>query len=147
MDEEPGLGGAGLHLVHDSVEGRLPVAEVADSHAQDEEGGRHPPWHGDLDLRETLERHGVAGDHERTVAGAHAGAMGEEDVRVLHEGVGVEGEGGHLQAPLQRPLVESLDVAEDVLELEAARVHAPAGKRPEHEGVVGVGAVTESDSH
>ena len=36
---------------------------------------------------------------------------------------------------------------EDVLELEAARVDAPRGERPEHERVVGIGAVAEADQH
>src|SRR5262249_27328872 len=43
--------------------------------------------------------------------------------------------------------VQGLDVAEDVLELEAARFDAVLAQRPEHESVVGIGAVAEADQH
>ena len=45
------------------------------------------------------------------------------------------------------PLVERLDVCEDLLELVPARVEEIRRQRPEHERVVGVRAVAEADPH
>src|SRR5262249_42530128 len=71
----------------------------------------------------------------------------KEHILVLDEGIRVERNRGRLEAPFERPLVQRLNVLEDVLELEAARVHAPRSEGPEHERVVGVGAVSEADQH
>ena len=73
--------------------------------------------------------------------------MREQDVLVLDERVRVEREGRHLEAPGERPQVERLDVLQDVLELEIAGVDLARGQRPEHERVVGIRAVAESDLH
>ena len=73
--------------------------------------------------------------------------MREQHVALLDERVGVKRDRGHLEPAFERPLVQRLDVAEHVLELEAARVHRPVGQGPEHERVVGVGAVAEADQH
>src|SRR5207244_3952750 len=43
-----------------------------------------------------------------------------------------------LEAALRRPLVQRLDVGDDLLEPESARVDAPRVQRPEHERVVGI---------
>ena len=66
---------------------------------------------------------------------------------LLHERVRVQRDRRHLEPPLERPLVQRLDVAEHVLELEAARVDAILRQGPEHERVVGVGAMAETDQH
>ena len=59
----------------------------------------------------------------------------------------MEREGRHLEPSFERPFVQRLDVPEDVLELEAAGVDRAGGERPEHERVVGIGAVAEADQH
>ena len=147
MNEHARLGLTGFDLVDDAVEGHLAETEVADRHAQHQEGGRHPPGHRDLDVPDLLGSQGPARDHDRAVAGTHAGPVRKQEVAVLHEGVRVQRDRRRLQAPLERPLVQGLDVGQDVLELETARVDAPGGERPEHERVVGVWTVAEADQH
>jgi hypothetical protein len=58
----------------------------------------------------------------------------------------VDRDGGDLQLAFHRPLVERLDVLEDVLEAVAARVDQRRVVREgvEHECVVGVGRVSEA---
>ena len=73
--------------------------------------------------------------------------MRQQHVALLHERVGGERDRGDLELALERPVVERLDVLQDVLELEAARVDLAGGEGPEHERVVGVGAVAEVDQH
>ena len=147
VDDEADVGVARLHLVEDLVERHLPVTEVADRHAEHEERRRHASGHRDLEVGEVVQRERLARNDDGAVAGAHARAVRQEDVAVLNEGVGVKGDRRRLQAPFERPLVQRLDVAEHMLELEAARVDAAGGKPPEHEGVVGVRAVSEADPH
>ena len=97
--------------------------------------------------RSVARRQRLARDDDRPVARAHARAVREEHVAVLHERVRVQRDGGHLEPALERPLVQRLDVPQDVLELEPARVDAARGEAPEHERVVGVGAMAEADQH
>ena len=73
--------------------------------------------------------------------------MGEQLVALADVREGVRGDGSDLEPTLERPLVERLDVAEHVLELESARVDPALGESPEHERVVGIGAVAQADQH
>jgi Mn-dependent DtxR family transcriptional regulator len=59
----------------------------------------------------------------------------------------VQGDRRRLELALDCPLVQRLDVAQHVLELEAARVDPLRGQRPEHERVVWIGAVSKPDQH
>src|SRR5262249_29101479 len=58
---------------------------------------------------------------------------------------GVDRERGDLELAPHRPAVQGLDVPEQVLEAVAAGRDQPVGERVEHERVVGVRAVPESD--
>ena len=139
----PASARAVLDLLHDLVERHLAVAEVsAEVEAQDEEGGRHPARHGDLDLLQLLARDRALGDDHGPVARAHARPVREDHVPVLDERVRVQRDRRDLEPPLERPLVQGLDVLEHVLELEAARVDAAGRKSPEHERVVRVRAMS-----
>ena len=73
--------------------------------------------------------------------------MRKDRVLVLHERIRRERHRRRLEPALERPLAQRLNVLQNVLELEAARVDRAGRERPEHEGVVGVGAVAEADEH
>ena len=73
--------------------------------------------------------------------------MRQERVVLLHERVRSERDRGHLEPRRARPLVQRLDIAEHLLEVVTPRVDEIRGERPEHEGVVRVGAVTDADPH
>src|SRR5439155_17373275 len=99
----------------------------------------------ELEVAQCLPLERLARDDDRAVAGAHARAVREQHVMVLHEGICVQREGSYFEPSLERPLVERLDVAQDVLELEAAGVDRAFGQGPEHERVVRIGTVAEAD--
>ena len=61
--------------------------------------------------------------------------------------IGARGERGHLEPPFERPLVQGLDVRHDRLELEPAKVDGAGLDRPDHERVVGIRGVADSDGH
>jgi hypothetical protein len=147
VDEQARGRGARRHLVEDPVEGHLAVAEVAEVHAQDEEGRRHPAGDSDLDVAQLLPRERLLRHDDRAVAGAHARAVRQQDVLVLDERVRVERQRRDLEPSVERPEVQRLDVLQDVLELEVAGVDLPRRERPEHERVVGIRAVSEPDQH
>ena len=73
--------------------------------------------------------------------------MGQQSVVLLHERVCGERQRRHLEPAGSGPLVQRLDVGEDLLELVPARLYALARERPEHERVVGIGAVADADAH
>ena len=145
VDEQPGLGLARGDLVHDLVERHLARGKVTDRKPQREERGRHAARNGDLDPPQVVVGQRLARDDDRPVAGAHARAVREQDVAILDERVRVQRDRRHLEPALERPLVQRLDVLQDVLELEAARIDLARGEAPEHEGVVGIRAVAEPD--
>jgi hypothetical protein len=72
-------------------------------------------------------------------------AMREDGVAVLHERIGVQGNRGHLETALESPLVQGLDVLEDVLERELAGIDDSCAETPEHERVVRVRTMPQSD--
>ena len=87
----------------------------------------------------------LARDDDRAVAVAHARAVREDHVVLLDVRVGVQRDRGDLELAVHRPLVQRLDVVQDVLELEPARVDDTRGEAPEHERVVRVGAMSKTN--
>ena len=71
--------------------------------------------------------------------------MRKQRVVLLDERIGGEGDSRDLEPRCARPVVERLDVGEHLLEAEAARFDEIGRQRPVHEGVVGVGAVADTD--
>ena len=61
---------------------------------------------------------------------AHARPVRKDDVPLLHERIRVQRDRRHLEPALERPLVQGLDVSEDVLELEPARVDLAPRRAP-----------------
>ena len=99
--------------------------------------------------RDDLDRAQVdlaARDDDRPVALAERRAVRQQDVALLDSGIGAGGERGHLEPPFERPLVQGLDVRDDRLELEAAEVDRARLERPDHERVVGIRRVADSNS-
>ena len=78
---------------------------------------------------------------------AHAAARGQERVFVEQVGVGVDRDGRDVQLAAHGPLVERLDVLENVLEAVLAGFDLVVGECPEHEGVVGIGTVAQRQMH
>ena len=135
-----------LHLFHDLVEGHLPEAELtAEVEAEDEERRGHAPGDGDLDVGQVVLLERMLRDDDRPVAGAHARAVREDEVLVLHERVRVQRDRRDLEPSLECPLVQGLNALEDMLELEAAPVHTAGGETPEHERVVRVWTMSETN--
>jgi len=84
--------------------------------------GRKPPGDDDLGLAQLVECQRFLRDDDRPVAGTDRRAVREQRVPLVHERVGRERHRRHLEPPLERPLVQRLDVVDRRLELEALRV-------------------------
>ncbi len=138
----------GHDLVEDLVE-----RDVARSDAVSEREPEHPgrgcqrSRGDDLELAELVERELVARDDDGAVPVAERGAVRQEQVTVGDGGVRAGGEGGHFEPAGERPLVQGLDVRRDRFELQSARVDAAGAEGPDHERVVGIGAVSHMDAH
>src|SRR5438034_9580439 len=74
-----------------------------------------------------------------------ARSVRQQGIALREIGVGVERDCTHFELPAQGTPVQGLDVRELVDVAPGARVDLPRGERPEHEGVVGVGAVGHVD--
>ena len=147
VDQQAVVGPAGRNLVRDLLERKLAVGEVAEHEPERQEGGRHRARDDDLLAAEVVHGRGLAGDDDRAVAGADARAVGEQRVVLLHERVGGERDRRHLEARGARPLIERLDVRQNLLERESARIDEIRRQRPEHEGVIGIGTVADANLH
>ena len=131
VDEQPGLGAARRDLVDDLVERHLAVAELPPRQSRSTRNAVViRPGTAISISRSSLRADRLARDDDRPVARAHARPVREEHVLVLDERVRVERDRGHLEPALERPLVQRLDVLQDVLELEPARVDARRRRGP-----------------
>ena len=147
VDDEPDIGPPRAHRGKDLVERHDKVIELlrrlAQPQLQREEGAGHRARHGDLlagDFRpgELLLRH-----QHRPIAVAHARAARQQGILVAHVGVGVNADRRDVQFAPRGPLVEGLDVLQDVLEAKPVGRNQLAGQPVEHERIVRVGRVAE----
>jgi len=146
VDEKPGVRAARGDLVGDRVEGQLAHLYLgAENEPQDEVGRREPTGNDDLELAQLIELETLPGDEQRSVAESERRAVGEQDVAVGNRRVGPERDRTHLERPSSAKAVERLDVGHYLLELEAAQIDASGLDSPEHEGVVGIRAVADTD--
>ncbi len=128
-----------------SSNAQLAVFEGVQDEPECEERGRHRPRHDDLELPELVERLRLSRNDDRPVAGADARTVWEERVVLLNERIRGKRDRGDLETAGARPLVQRLDVAQDLLELVTAGVDEIRRERPVHERVVGIGTVADAD--
>ena len=148
VDHEPGVRTARGDLVEDQVERQLADTDVlAEREPQDEVRGRQPARDHDLELAQRREPERLARHHDRPVAQAERGAVGQQQVAIGDVRVRAHRDRADLEPAFGRPVVQRLDVRDDLLELEPAHVHSPGLDRPEHERIVGVRAVSDPDPH
>ena len=148
MDEQAGFGTARVDLAEDLVERQGTVRELsAERHAEDEKRRGQAPRNDDFGLAQLLERQRLARHDHGAIPGADRGAVGQQRVAVLDERIRGQRQRGDLEPALEGPLVQNLDVLRHELELESTPIDRPAGERPDHEGIVGVGGMPDSDQH
>ena len=126
VDDQPRVGLAVLHVLRDLVELTTSYSNASPAFAQaklqgEERGGQLA---GDGDRLAAEVAPASCGSRVTTI-GPYLSPMlraaARQGVLVGDVGVGVDGDGGDLQLALHRPLVERLDVLQDVLEAVAAR--------------------------
>ena len=124
VDEQARVGAARRNLVRDLLERQLAVRKSPSTSRSARKDVVIVPGTTISSVAQLVERQRLARDDDRPVAGADAGAVRQQGVVLLHERVRGERERGHLEPAGPRPLVERLDVGEDLLELVATRVDA-----------------------
>ena len=145
VDHHAGVRLAGEHDVEDAVEGDDLDGHLRLPEPQGEVSGGQLAGDHHLEPGQVGPAVGLAGDDDRPVAVAEARARGHDLVAVGEMGVGVEGEGRDLVRPLERRLVQALDVLQDVADLQPLDVEDPLRQGIEHEGIVRVGTVGDAD--
>ena len=146
VDQQPRVRLAIENCLTDFVERDDEVFEVRLVDAQGQVGGGERARDSDpraLYLRRTI----LARHHDRTVLVAHARAVRQQRVLVDEMRIGVKGHRRHLVAPLERRPVQRLDVREHLVDDDAAGVDVVARQTIEHERVVGIRAVRDSDAN
>ena len=86
---QAGVGAAGRHLVQDPVERQLAVGELAEHEPQRRNAVVIRPGHGDLDVAQLLDVSGSRATTIGPVPVAHARAVRQQRVVLLHERIGV----------------------------------------------------------
>jgi hypothetical protein len=89
-------------------------------------------------MRDILAAEARFGHQHRAVAVAHAGAAGQQRVERADVSIGVNADRGDVQLASRGQFVQRLDVAQNMLELEAARRNQFLGQPIKHEGIVRV---------
>ena len=72
---------------------------------------------------------------------------GSSEVAVRQVRVGVKRHGGDFVAALERRAVQRFDIRQHLVDLDAAGRHLAAGQAIEHERVVGIGTVSDGNTH
>ena len=143
VDDDPGVGAALLDRLEDLVEGHDDRLELPDVAAGEE--GRRGARTGDGDPAsgQVFELPLLLADDHGAIPLTHAGSGRHDPVAVRHRKVGVRRDRGDWQFAGERPVVQALDVLEDMFHPVVADAHRALREGAEHEGVVGVGAVPD----
>jgi len=147
VDQEPRGDLAVAHGFLDAVERHRAHRDARRPELERERRRRPRSGRGDRNVAggDRVTRESASTHHDRSVAVAERRAVRKEEVSVREMGVGVKGDGGDRELARHRAAVQRLDVGELVVEREALGVDASLGERVEHEGVVGVGTVSDGD--
>ena len=86
----------------------------------------------------------LASDNHRPVLIPHAAAAIRKGITIGHVWIRVYRDGGDFQFPVPSPLVQRLDVLENMLEPVSAGIQQAFGKPVKHEGVIGVRGMAEA---
>ncbi len=96
----------------------------------------HRARNGDLAMRHILAAQAFFGHQHRAVTVAHAGATGQQRIERADVRVGVNADGGNVQFAARGQFVQSLDVAQDMGEFEAAGRNQFLGQPIKHKSVI-----------
>src|SRR6267143_2942381 len=150
MDQKTDVGFPGCYKVLDLIEGHNDVPDRWLVQSQREKRGRQFAGHGYEPSRErtarVLPRRRFARYQPRAVAIADALAMREQRIPVGEIRVRVQRDRGDFQLTRERAPVQRFDVRQLVHVATPARVDFSGRHRPEHECIVGVGAVRDADN-
>ena len=143
VDDQPHIGLALVHGFENFVERHDGVVELlalfAEPKLQREERARHCARHGDPQRGDRLFRERLARHQHWAIAVAHARAAGQQGVLVAHMRVGMDADRRDVQLAAAGPLVQRLDVLQDVLKIVAAVIDQSLGQAVKHERIVRVG--------
>lgn len=84
------------------------------------------------------------GDKNGAILVAHACAGAHHTVAVLQISVGMAGNRSDFKFSLKRPLIQTFNVLDDMLNLKAPHVDCAFGNGIEHKGVIGVRAMAKA---
>jgi hypothetical protein len=100
---------------------------------------------GDRDTSEIVGSPGLPSDDHGTVSVPKARTGRHQHIAIGEISVTVKGQGGDLVSPLESCLIEGLDILQTVLDGESLGVEKPLGQGIEHEGIVGIRTVSNTD--
>ena len=145
MDDEPSLVLALEHLRNDLVEGHHFRFHSRSKKLQREISSRKRARNRNAFLLDfTLRERARRNDH-RPIALAHAAAARHQRVQILNIRIGVKRNRGHIVDAFARLLVQRLDIAKRVREAQSRHANLAGGQAVEHEGIVGIRAVSDAD--
>ena len=122
-----------------------PLTRTLEPKLQREERARHRARHSNAERSNFLSREFLARHQHRPVAVAHARAARQQRVLVTHVRVGVDADRRDVEFAPAGPLVQGLDVLQDMLEVVAAVIDQPLGQTVKHERVVRIGRVPQRE--
>jgi len=110
---------------------------------QRQKSAGHGPGHGDFCLSQVRPVERFFGHEQRPIAVAHAGSARQQGILRADIGVSMKADSRNIQLAPGGPLVQRLDVLQDVLELEAAGGDQFPGQPIEHESVIRIGRMPQ----
>ena len=133
------------HPGNDVVEGHDFGGDVGREQLERQVGGGQRSGHRDGAAADLIEGDVARGDDHRPVTLAHAAAARHQRILVLEIGIGVERDRRDVVEAVHGFAVQGLDVAKRVSELHPGHANLVGRHAVEHEGVIGVGTMSDGD--
>ena len=146
MDDQPGIVLAFQNGGNNLVEGHHFGLNVGRKELERQHCGSQRARDGDLQLLHFVQRVAFGRDDHRAVAIAYAAAARHQRIAVLQVRIRVEGDRGHVEVGFaNRPVVQRLNVAKHMGELETRNANLVGRQTVEHECVVRIRTVCNLD--
>lgn len=110
---------------------------------QRQKSAGHGPWHGDFSPRQISPAERFFGHEHRPIAIAHARPARQQGILPADISVGMKANGRNIQLAPRGPVVQRLDILQNVFKLKTAGGDQVFGQPIEHESVIRIGRMPQ----
>src|SRR6185437_10319638 len=145
MNQQASLSLARADRFHNLIKRHDVVLEITQVEAERQKRAGHRTRDRDALPSQPLVANLLTRDDHWAIVVAHTRAVGQYGVLVGDIGVGMDRNGGDFQTPFERPLIQRLDITQDMLEPQTFSIDMALRQTIEHERIIRVRAVAQTN--